>query len=147
MKNTFEINQQANLADLGTLVHEAIAANEDGRADALRDILFDIHSTIYPNATRPATPEENAALTAGTPEKSRAIKDMANIETLSSKIHSFAFCLVHLIENAGSGEEYGLKSKGYAGGKVLHENTVEAALTLSYDILHMGKEVEGLVNY
>ena len=57
----FEVKQDANLADIGARLNEAIFASEEGDSDSVRDILFDIHSMIFPNAARLATPEENAA--------------------------------------------------------------------------------------
>ncbi|HCE68395.1 MAG: hypothetical protein A2X82_20140 [Geobacteraceae bacterium GWC2_55_20] len=59
--NRFEVKQDVNLADIGTMLNEAIFASEEGDTDSVRDILFDIHSMIFPNAARLATPEENAA--------------------------------------------------------------------------------------
>lgn len=66
-KKTFEVNQNASLKSIGTLIYEAIVANEGGNTDTLRDILLEVHGIIYPNASRPATPEENAAIAAAEP--------------------------------------------------------------------------------
>ena len=50
--NCFDINHNACLADIGSLVSEAICYSDDSNHDAVRDMLFDIHSMIYPNASR-----------------------------------------------------------------------------------------------
>ena len=68
IKNRFEINHAVNLADIGSMINSAIAANEEGNPDALRDYLFDVHSLIYPNASRIATLEESIALAAAAEE-------------------------------------------------------------------------------
>lgn len=49
--NCFEINHNASLADIGCLVMEALSHDNEGNADSLREILFELHSLIYPNAS------------------------------------------------------------------------------------------------
>lgn len=67
----FAVNWSANLADLGTLANEALCSFDDGDFDSLRDQLFKLHNQIYPNASRPATPEENASIAASEPKADR----------------------------------------------------------------------------
>lgn len=60
----FEINRNLDLDRLGSLVNKALFAfGED--PDSCRDLLFEIHGMIFPNASRMATPAENAAIAAG----------------------------------------------------------------------------------
>ena len=66
--NQFQTNPDVNIADVGAMVNEALFAFEDGDIDATRDNLLTIHSMLYPDASRPATPAENATLTAQEPD-------------------------------------------------------------------------------
>jgi len=59
--DTFKINEEADLAELGMLVSEAIFASEEGDGLAVSDLLLKMHDAIFPNASRPATDEENTA--------------------------------------------------------------------------------------
>lgn len=52
-KNTFEVNQNANLADIGAMVNEALVGLEKGNSvDIVKNILLSIRALIYPNASR-----------------------------------------------------------------------------------------------
>ena len=64
--NRFEINHSVNLEQLGRLAGEALIAFDEDN-DACRDLLLEIHTQIYPNSWRLATPEEIAALAAMEP--------------------------------------------------------------------------------
>lgn len=68
MANTFEINQAVNLADIGTKLNEAIFAFDEEGADSARDIIFDLHTMIYPNSSRLATDKELADMAAAEPD-------------------------------------------------------------------------------
>ena len=58
----FKINRNLDLDRLGSLANKALFAfGED--PDSCRDLLFEIHSMIFPDASRPAT----AALAAQEP--------------------------------------------------------------------------------
>ena len=60
----FEINRNLDLDRLGSLANEALFAfGKD--PDSCRDLLFEIHGMIFPNASRMATAAENAAIAAG----------------------------------------------------------------------------------
>jgi len=48
--NCFEINHNASLADIGSLVSEAIFHSDEGNQDSIYDVLVEIHSIIYPNS-------------------------------------------------------------------------------------------------
>jgi hypothetical protein len=50
-KNKYEINWQANIAEIGKRAEEAIEALDQQDNDSLRDHLLEIHSMIYPNAS------------------------------------------------------------------------------------------------
>ena len=49
--NVFEINRAANLADIGALVNAALGHDADNEPESVRDVLFELHSLIYPNAS------------------------------------------------------------------------------------------------
>lgn len=64
-KNTFEVNQNANLADIGAMVNEALVGLEKGDSvDIVKNILLSIRALIYHNASRKLTFEESAKLAA-----------------------------------------------------------------------------------
>lgn len=50
-KDNCEINWQANIAEIGKRVEEALEALERHDSDSLRDHLLEIHTEIYPNAS------------------------------------------------------------------------------------------------
>lgn len=83
MSNTFEINHQANIADLGTLVSEALFHLEDDNTDSVRDRLLEVHSNIYPNSSHTATPEENAKICAE--EKTVSLREIGKTDVVVSK--------------------------------------------------------------
>jgi hypothetical protein len=57
----FDVNQQANLADIGTMVSEALFAFSDRDSDSVRDNLLEIHGMIYPNASEQVPTRADAA--------------------------------------------------------------------------------------
>lgn len=59
--NKFEVNQQANIADIGTMVSEALFAFSDNNNDSVRDYLLEIHNMIYPNANERIQYQEEIA--------------------------------------------------------------------------------------
>lgn len=56
-KNKFEVNRQANIADIGARINEALFAFDDNDNHSLRDYLLEIHSMIYPNASERTQPQ------------------------------------------------------------------------------------------
>lgn len=70
-KDRFKINKNADLEQLGKMVEEAMEFHEVRDYDSVRDMLFELHHQIYPNASRPATPEEIATITADEPKADR----------------------------------------------------------------------------
>lgn len=61
------VNQNARLADIASMVAEAISLDEGRNSEGVREMLIDIHSLILPNSSYTATPEENAAFAAQEP--------------------------------------------------------------------------------
>ena len=56
------INPNVSLADIGTIVSEALSHNEEGDMFSVSNDLFELHSLIFPNSSYTATPEELATL-------------------------------------------------------------------------------------
>lgn len=78
------INPDASLADIGAIVSAALSHNEEGDADSVRDILFDLHSLIYPNSSYTATPEESMDRHSHIKEASVASIELCISETLDA---------------------------------------------------------------
>lgn len=51
-KDKFEINRQANIPKIGKRVEEALEALDQHDNDSIRDHLLEIHTMIYPNASK-----------------------------------------------------------------------------------------------
>lgn len=61
------INPNAKLADIGTIVSEALNHDREGDTFSVSNALLDLHSLIFPNSSYTATPEELATLAAQEP--------------------------------------------------------------------------------
>ena len=59
-ENKVEINWQANIAEIGKRVEEALEALEQHDNNSLRDHLLEIHTEIYPNASQRFQYQEGA---------------------------------------------------------------------------------------
>lgn len=73
----FEINENANLALIGEIVTDALIDYEEGdECFLVRERLLKIHTMIYPNASRPATAEENAVIATTEPLSACKLKSI-----------------------------------------------------------------------
>ena len=122
------INPNANLADIGTIVSEAISHDEAGEPCSVRDCLLDLHSMIYPNSSYTASPEELAALAAFEPCKtcihpessecvagcydcdpeSAPVAKRAGDEIKLLNLKSYSYILHNILEDAATGASYRL---------------------------------------
>jgi len=66
LQTMYKINQNVSLAELGDLVNEAMTLADCGDAETSRDCLIDVisemHTKLFPNASRKPTPEDNRRL-------------------------------------------------------------------------------------
>jgi hypothetical protein len=122
VKQRNAINPNASLADIGTIVSEALSRSEEGDTLGAGEALFDLHSLIYPNSSYTATPEENAKITAHEPpawtpcqsgdcdpscnvcDEGKYVSKKAQFETKLLNLKSYARLIGCSLEDTATGE-------------------------------------------